>query len=95
VSGPTTCPGCNDAHSDGRCCRCGHDEHRRPPPSAKVGRVACLEAPADHEGRVKHAWVNTGLDVVDDMLMKTRECAWCFRQEQRHYRNQGPWKAAP
>lgn len=35
------------------------------------------------DGGARHAWHNTGLDIVGDLLVFTARCAWCGREAAR------------
>jgi len=53
--------------------------------------VTCLEV-EEPEGRRSHAWANTGLDVIGDVLCSTRRCVWCKRQQHKPYGGRGAWR---
>lgn len=48
------------------------------------GTVPCIEETVT-EFRKVHAWQNTGLDIVNDVLCSTRRCAWCDAQQHKPY----------
>lgn len=58
--------------------------------------ISCLDAwelprSPETEGRTRHAWESTGLDVVHGRLCSTRRCVWCQAEQHKRYGGKGGW----